>query len=110
MLADRPAASHYYVAADNPNQSAAATYDGTTARLAPTESGTTPSLGWVQDHWQLAERRASAWDASKHPVAEKLPFVLVLDEIQLVSQWSSQVKGLRPQNYVTIQILQKLNK
>jgi predicted AAA+ superfamily ATPase len=35
-----------------------------------------------------------AWDSSSHPAAEKLPFVLVFDEIQLVSQWSSQIKGL----------------
>ena len=94
VLADRPAASYYSVAADNLGQSATALYDGTLMRLAPTESGATPPFAWVQDHWQLAERRASAWDRSNHPAAEKLPFVLVLDEIQLVSQWSSHVKGL----------------
>lgn len=94
VLADRPAASYYSVAADNLGQSATATYDGTLTRLAPAESGAIPPFAWVQDHWQLAERRASAWDTSNHPAAEKLPFVLVLDEIQLVSQWSSHVKGL----------------
>lgn len=94
MLAGRPAASHYFVAVDNPAQSSAVAFDGTSPRLAPAENAGAPLFDSVQEHWQVAERRASAWDRSNHPIAEKLPFVLVFDEIQLVSQWSSQVKGL----------------
>jgi uncharacterized protein len=94
VLADRPAASCYYVAADNPAQTEAATSDGLSPRQSSPGSDVAPTVGWVQSHWQLAERRASAWDQSKHPAAGKLPFVLVLDEIQRVTQWSSHVKGL----------------
>ena len=94
VLADRPAASYYAVAADDPNLPAEAGWDGLLPRLAPTAGGVAPNLGWVQAHWQLAERRASAWDKSPHPAVENLPFLLVLDEIQLVAQWSGVIKGL----------------
>ncbi len=94
VLADRPAASYYAVAADNPNQTGVAAFDGVLPRLMPIATGIPPNLDWVQAHWQHAERRASAWDKSLHPAVENLPFLLVLDEIQLVAQWSSVVKGL----------------
>jgi predicted AAA+ superfamily ATPase len=94
VLAERPTASCYFVAADNPAQSEAAAAGRLHQDQAAAESGLTPIVGWVQNHWQLAERLASAWDQSKHPAAENLPFVLVFDEIQHVTQWSSQIKGL----------------
>ena len=89
MLAERPAASCMAVAADNPASDDAA--------LMVSLHGETILLrepAWLQQHWQLAERRAAQWDASLHPAAKALAFVLVLDEVQLVPQWSSHVKGL----------------
>jgi uncharacterized protein len=94
VLADRPTASYYAVAADNPGQSDAAARAGALPHLAQRESGVAPTVDWLQAHWQVAELRAAAWDKSDHPAVEKLPFVLVLDEIQHVLQWSSHVKGL----------------
>jgi uncharacterized protein len=94
VLAGRPAASYYSAAADNPNQFGASAFDSTSILLPQAESGIALAENWVQEHWQLAERRALAWDKSDHPAAKNLPFALVLDEIQLISQWSSQIKGL----------------
>lgn len=86
VLMPRPAASFYSVAADNPMHFGTASQEG--------PSGLAATVGWVQAHWQIAERRATAWHESQHPAAASLPFVLVLDEIQLVSQWSSLIKGM----------------
>lgn len=94
VMAARPAASYHAVAADNPGVSNSASDDGIATRTVPPRFDAAPADGWVQQHWQHAERRALAWDNAKHPAAETLAFVLVLDEIQLVSQWSSQIKGL----------------
>jgi len=80
--------------ADDPAQSEAMASDGLASHQPRHESDVARTVGWVQSHWQIAERRASAWDQSGHPAAEKLPFVLVLDEIQRVTQWSSHIKGL----------------
>ena len=48
-----------------------------------------PDWQWVIRHWEAARREAD--DAAKHGPGG---FVLVLDEIQNVPQWSSVVKGL----------------
>lgn len=94
VLADRPTASYYAVAADNPTRRADALHDDSSSQIALPDYGVTPAANWLQTHWELAERRAAAWDGSNHPAADGVPFALVLDEIQLVSQWSSLVKGL----------------
>lgn len=49
---------------------------------------------WIADQWALAESAAAAWRDSGHPLAQQLPYVLVLDEIQHVEQWSTAVKGV----------------
>jgi uncharacterized protein len=94
VLVGRPTASYYFVAADNPNRAEAPTYDNPSMNLAPTTGGGGTLVDWLRESWELAERRASAWQESGHPSAKELPFVLVFDEIQLVPQWSSDIKGL----------------
>jgi uncharacterized protein len=49
---------------------------------------------WLVQAWTHAEGMAKAWRDSEHPAAAQTPFVLALDEIQRVQQWSSVVKGL----------------
>lgn len=49
---------------------------------------------WLNEQWHLALANARAWQASGHPKARTLPFVLAIDEIQHVPQWSTAVKGL----------------
>lgn len=56
-----------------------------------------PSPEWLQAQWRLAAERALAWEKSGQPLSTaelRLPFVLVVDEIQKVEQWSSLVKGV----------------
>ena len=49
---------------------------------------------WLVAHWARAEVSAKAWQESDHPDAKTTPFVLAIDEIQRLPQWSSVVKGL----------------
>ena len=94
VLADRPTASYYFVAADSPNQVDSAPYGAQSDNLMSSYFKGRPAGQWLREAWNLAERRAATWQESGHPAAKGLPFVLVIDEIQLVSQWSSEVKGL----------------
>jgi uncharacterized protein len=94
VLDERPVTSYLFIAADNPRQlEATALLEHERVGTSRTESYS-PDAGWLTRHWQLAEQRAAAWGQSRHPRAEHLPFVLVFDEIQLISQWSTQIKGL----------------
>ncbi|MFY7915663.1 MAG: ATP-binding protein [Rubrivivax sp.] len=52
------------------------------------------SPDWLVAQWTRAEASARAWDESKHPAAKTTPFVLAIDEVQRLPQWSSLVKGL----------------
>ena len=49
---------------------------------------------WLVAQWARAEASAKAWDDSDHPNAKTTPFVLAIDEIQRLPQWSGVVKGL----------------
>ena len=94
VLADRPAASFLFLAADDPIRFGSAPRTGPSAQSATVESRAAPTAAWLRQSWELAERRALAWNKSANPAAQGLPFLLVFDEIQLVSQWSGDVKGL----------------
>lgn len=54
------------------------------------------SPAWLADVWEGAAAAASAWSASRD--AERLPYVLAIDEIQKVPNWSESVKGLWDRN------------
>jgi len=60
--------------------------------LAPAKAE--PGAQWIAQQWQSALADALAWERSDHPEAQQLPYVLVLDEIQHVAQWSTAVKGV----------------
>lgn len=49
---------------------------------------------WLVSQWARAEAAAKAWSESAHPAAAAMPYVLAIDEIQHLPQWSSTVKGL----------------
>jgi uncharacterized protein len=49
---------------------------------------------WINDQWAEAVSAASAWRDSGHPEAERMAYVLVLDEIQHIDQWPSAVKAV----------------
>lgn len=52
-----------------------------------------PGARWINEQWNLAEAGATAWRESGHSLAPTLPYVLVLDEIQHIEQWSTAIKG-----------------
>jgi uncharacterized protein len=94
VLDERPTASYYATAADDPSSNTA-TFAAALERPSSTSQvNIKADAEWLLRHWHEAERRASAWTDSRHPAAEKLAFVMVIDEIQHVPQWSTHIKGL----------------
>ncbi|MFM2450104.1 MAG: hypothetical protein RIS44_2554 [Pseudomonadota bacterium] len=92
VLGERPLASFRMTAADP-----AALPEALTSKTLESPSvHTPPSAPWLQHQWMAAAEAARAWAESVqvNPTAAGLPFVLVIDEIQKVEQWSSLVKGL----------------
>jgi uncharacterized protein len=97
VLDERPAASYLAGAADSPSATHASALSLPAPRVSRAtgdQSGAVATSAWIQSHWQEAERRAVDWHNAGHPDSKRLPFLLVLDEIQLVPQWSSHIKGL----------------
>lgn len=88
VLSERPSGSYHMAAADDPKSMQGHTGFGVAS------SATAVSPNWIVHHWQLAEQRQADWARSGIPQAKEIPFVLVLDELQLIDQWSTTVKGL----------------
>ena len=84
--ADRPVASRNLLAAEPSPVSV----DAGLGWTRPLQVG----ADWLVAQWTRAEASAKAWDESDHPDAKTTPFVLVIDEVQRLPQWSSLVKGL----------------
>jgi predicted AAA+ superfamily ATPase len=98
LLANRPALSGLYVAADEPERSTA----GGSFPVAEDEPGP-PGRGfdsaWLVERWRRATLAAKAWHDSKDRLLDvPQAFVLVIDEIQKVAQWSETIKGLWDRN------------
>lgn len=98
VMGARPAPSFWVVAADP--QALPSVVSGLHA-TEPATQAIPPSPEWLQSQWMLAASRAAAWALAEQrrtalvgTTAPPLPFVLVIDEIQKVEQWSSLVKGL----------------
>jgi len=91
VLGERPLASFRMIAADPTALPEALT----SALLNLPNVHTPPSASWLQQQWLEAAEAARTWSASPQEtsLATRLPFVLVIDEIQKVDQWSSLVKG-----------------
>jgi uncharacterized protein len=84
--ASRPVASRTLLAAEASPAGAHAAVDWER----PSQIG----ADWLVAQWVRAEAKAKAWDESKHPNAGTTPFVLAIDEVQRLPQWSSLIKGL----------------
>jgi predicted AAA+ superfamily ATPase len=80
VMEARPLSSWRFLRADDPLQR---------ATLAAEDDST-----WLSREWIEAEVLALRWQQSGHPQAALLPFVLVIDEVQGLKDWSSTVKGL----------------
>lgn len=96
IVADRDAASAAYVSADPGSSSMEV------GSQASTDAATTPSrsgeigAGWLTGQWQRSVVAAREWMARPRREFARAPqpYLLVIDEIQKVPNWSETVKGL----------------
>ena len=104
-LRERPASSYSFLAVDAPET------DGNSSTDFSSDTATTRAFGnsaphnsaWLIEKWQAARKAALAWHLQPQTMPtqqpeQRLPFVLVFDEIQLIANWSSVVKGLWDQD------------
>lgn len=106
VLRSCPPGSHRFHAVDAPDTTASPLefsrpFD--TSFRAPNAYPSPRDAAWLITRWQQGREDAFAWwrqqfDLANRPGAEapseRLPFVLVFDEIQQIPNWSSVVKGL----------------
>lgn len=97
LMGTRPNASALLVSTDTPGDPAADDW----AALGRAVTNATmfaidrpADRAWLIEQWQRAVAAAQAWRRSSHPAAPDLPFVLAIDEIQKIPQWSETIKGL----------------
>jgi uncharacterized protein len=94
IRAERPSDSIAYFAADaSPKPTLWADFNaGETAVFA---RGSEPlTENWLKFSWEAAEAQAARWHDKIRNTPDARAFVIVLDEIQKIPQWSSLVKGL----------------
>ena len=94
IRAERPNDSIAYFAADASTKPTpwADFNTGETAALA---WGSEPlTENWLKSNWEAAEVQAARWHDKTRNTQDTRAFVLVLDEIQKIPQWSSLIKGL----------------
>jgi uncharacterized protein len=91
VLVERPAASYRTIAADPQDLPGLSS-----ALLGADQPHRPPSAAWLQVEWAKAAELALAWQSlgKAQPELLALPFVLVIDEVQNIEQWSGLVKGL----------------
>ena len=93
ILADRDAASAAYVSAD-PTPMELGSQGFPASAVAPAKSSEI-GAAWLTDQWQRAVTAARDWTARQD--ARDLPssrYLLVIDEVQKIPNWSEAVKGL----------------
>lgn len=94
LMAKRPSVSFRLIAAD-PFSLPTIRGLGELAAISSTLL-TPPSPQWLEAEWQAASAQAEAWEQIR--VRQNRPdqphFVLVVDEVQNVPQWSGLIKGL----------------
>lgn len=94
VLAERPSGSARFIATE---LAATEPWSAPDAHIAGRDRG--PAAAMDGDAlvvaWQDAERQALAWmEQLRQPGIAGQPFVLVIDEVQRIPQWSTTVKGL----------------
>lgn len=94
VLGALPDTSHLFLAADHPTIPAENMW-GAIASTA-LESARSADSKWLVEQWQRATDAMTRFQAQSTTAsnAAPQPFVLVVDEIQKIAQWSETVKGL----------------
>jgi predicted AAA+ superfamily ATPase len=98
IIEGRDAASALYITADQ----AASAIEVAGSRFPVSEisppRSPRPDTRWLILQWQRAAAEARAWSARTDSNARRLPYVLAVDEIQKIPNWSETVKGLWDEN------------
>ena len=95
LLAQRPAPSALYIAADEPQgPTVGAGFPVGDGRVTGVATRHNFDSAWLVAQWQRAAAAAVSWHKSGFPNATAQPFVFVIDEIQKIPQWSETIKGL----------------
>ena len=95
ILADRDAASATYVSADPAASSLEiGSQDFSASDIAPLKASEI-SAAWLTDQWQRGVTLARDWMARQDSRGlRSSPYLLVVDEVQKIPNWSESVKGL----------------
>lgn len=95
VLADRDAASAAYVSADPaPSSFELGSQDFPISTVAASKASEI-NAAWLSDQWQRAVAAARGWSVRQDSRGlQSPPYLLVVDEVQKVPNWSETVKGL----------------
>ena len=94
ILADRDAASATYVTADPASYLEAGGQNLTTSAIA-TSKPRGIGIEWLAEQWHRAVASARAWTTRPNSLDQESPhYLLVIDEVQKVPNWSETIKGL----------------
>lgn len=106
ILADRDATSAAYVSADPASSSMELGSQGfSTSTVAPSKTSEA-SAAWLVDQWQRAVTAAREWTARQDSRGLRSSrYLLVVDEVQKIPNWSEAIKGLWDANMASPQPL-----
>ena len=94
ILADRDATSATYVSADPASSMELGSQGFSVSAVAPSKASEI-SAAWLTDQWQRAVTAARDWTARQDSRALRSSrYLLVVDEVQKVPNWSEAIKGL----------------
>jgi uncharacterized protein len=91
-LAQFPKDSGVYLSTDQPSSGQS---DDDFLRAGPAQSERPPSertTSWLIDQWRSARRATTGYSTAQS--SKQQPFILIIDEIQKIQNWSEDVKGL----------------
>ena len=95
ILADRDTASAAYASADPASSSMELGSQGFPASAVAPSKASEISAAWLTDQWQRAVTAARDWATRQDSRSlRSSPYLLVVDEVQKVPNWSETVKGL----------------
>ena len=95
ILADRDATSATYVSADPASSSMELGSQGFSASAVAPSKTSEISAAWLTDQWQRAVMAARDWTARQNSRdLRSSRYLLVVDEVKKVPNWSEAIKGL----------------
>lgn len=95
ILADREAISATYISADPASSSLELGSQAFSATAIASSQASAINVAWLTDQWQRAAVEARTWAAQQDSRNQRSQsYLLVVDEVQKIPNWSETVKGL----------------